>query len=71
MKVIHAKFEKDAKLTVDKLVMPVVKNNFSFSTATKKHETHSESIDFTVDKNSCKEDQNKDKKEKKSILFFL
>ena len=37
--------------------MPVVKNNSSLSTATKKHENHSEAIDFTVGKTYLKEPQ--------------
>ena len=52
--------------------MSVVESSFSFSTPTKKHEKHSEAIDFTVDKSSLKEVEkkkkyNKKKKKKKFI----
>ena len=49
LKVIHAKIEKVLILAFDKLVMSVVENNYSFSTAPKKHENHSGAIDLTVD----------------------
>ena len=37
--------------------MSVVKNNSSFSTATKKHESYSEATDFTAGKSYLKESQ--------------
>ena len=49
--------------------MSVVESSFSFSTPTKKHEKHSEAIDFTVDKSSLKEVEKKKKKKKKTIRF--
>ena len=45
-----------------------MESSFSFSTATKKHEKHSEAIDFMVDKSSLKEVEGK---KKKTIRFFL
>ena len=50
--------------------MSVVESSFSFSTPTKKHEKHSEAIDFTVDKSSLKEVEKKktNKKENNTIL---
>ena len=49
--------------------MSVVESSFSFSTPTKKHEKHSEAIDFTVDKSSLKEVEKKKKTKKKTIRF--
>ena len=46
--------------------MSVVESSFSFSTPTKKHEKHSEAIDFTVDKSSLKEVEKKKKKKKEN-----
>ena len=45
--------------------MSVVESSFSFSTPTKKHEKHSEAIDFTVDKSSLKEVEKKKKQKRK------
>ena len=63
---INAKIEKDVKLTVDKLVISVVENNSSFSTAPKKPQNHSGAIDCSVDKGFLKK---KGKKEKKTKLL--
>ena len=49
--------------------MSVVESSFSFSTPTKKHEKHSEAIDFTVDKSSLKEVEKKKQTKKKTIRF--
>lgn len=49
--------------------MSVVESSFSFSTPTKKHEKHSEAIDFTVDKSSLKEVEKKNKQERKQYDF--
>ena len=49
--------------------MSVVESSFSFSTPTKKHEKHSEAIDFTVDKSSLKEVEKKQQTKKKTIRF--
>ena len=62
------KFKKDVKLTDNKLLnCPLWKVVFLFSTATKKHEKHSEAIGFMVDKSSVKEVEGK---KKKTIRFF-
>ena len=47
--------------------MSVVESSFSFSTPTKKHQKHSEAIDFTVDKSSLKEVEKKKQTKKKAI----
>ena len=44
-----------------------MESSFSFSTATEKHEKHSEAIDFTVDKSSLKEVEKQNKKENNTI----
>lgn len=49
--------------------MSVVESSFSFRTPTKKHEKHSEAIDFTVDKSSLKEVEKKKQTKKKTIRF--
>ena len=43
-----------------------MESSFSFSTATKKHEKHSEAIDFTADKSCLKEVEKKKKKRKEN-----
>ena len=63
------KIKKDSKLSVDKLVMSVMENSYSFSTATEMHGNHSEAIDFTIDKSFLNEAEEK-RKEKNTILFF-
>ena len=65
---INAKIEKDVKLTVDKLVISVVENNYSFSTAPKKPQNHSGAIDCSVDKGFLK--KKKKRKEYKIALFL-
>ena len=63
------KFKKDVKLTDNKLLnCPLWKVVFLFSTATKKHEKHSEAIGFMVDKSSVKEIKRK-KKENNTIFL--
>lgn len=63
-------------MTVEKLVIAVVENNSLFSAATKKHENHSEAIDFTVYGSFLKEAHEKQKKKRKqynlnSVSFLL
>ena len=50
--------------------MSVVESSFSFSTPTKKHEKHSQAIDFTVDKSSLKEVEKKNKQKRKQYDFL-
>lgn len=47
-----------------------MRNNTPFSTATEKNESHSEVVDFTVDRSCLKEAREKEKKENKTKRFF-
>lgn len=46
-----------------------MRNNTPFSTATEKNESHSEAVDFTVDRSCLKEAREKEKKENKTIFL--
>ena len=47
-----------------------MRNNTPFSTATEKNESHSEAVDFTVDRSCLTEAREKEKKENKTKRFF-
>ena len=67
LKVINAKFEKDVKLTIDKLILSVVENSSPVITTTNNNDT--ETINFNVDENSSKEAHKKEKKKRKQCDF--